>query len=235
MYHINPGAEDIKIFKNERMAHPIPKVQKRMDVLWLKYNKLPHKEIGKLAEVSVNTVTKYICMYNDGGFEKLREVNFYRPQSELIGFKTSIEAYFKEHPPASIKEAMNKIEEITRLKRGETQVRNFLTKQLGFKWRKVGFIPAKADLQEQEGFKKNKLEPRLEEAKQGKRKVLFVDAAHFVLAPFLGFLWSFSRIFIKAPAGRKRFNVLGALNAITHELYTITNDTYCSEHLRAFV
>lgn len=54
----------------------------------------------------------------------------------------------------------------------------------------------------------------------------FVDAAHFVLAPFLGFLWSFTRLFVKAPAGRNRFNVLGALNAITHELITITNDSY---------
>jgi transposase len=47
-----------------------------------------------------------------------------------------------------------------------------------------------------------------------------------VLAPFLGFLWSVTRIFLRAPAGRQRFNVLGALNAITHELVTVTNDTY---------
>lgn len=56
--------------------------------------------------------------------------------------------------------------------------------------------------------------------------MFFVDAAHFVLAPFLGFLWSVTRLFIRAPAGRQRFNVLGALNAITHELISITNDTY---------
>lgn len=34
------------------------------------------------------------------------------------------------------------------------------------------------------------------------------------------------RLFVQAPAGRRRFNVLGALNAITHELVLITNDTY---------
>src|SRR5262249_43055457 len=28
------------------------------------------------------------------------------------------------------------------------------------------------------------------------------------------------------PSGRKRFNVLGALNAITHQLITVTNETY---------
>ena len=70
------------------------------------------------------------------------------------------------------------------------------------------------------------MEPRLAEAKAGIRAVFFVDAAHFVLAPFIGFLWSLTRIFIQAPAGRQRFNVLGAINAITQELITVTNDTY---------
>lgn len=31
---------------------------------------------------------------------------------------------------------------------------------------------------------------------------------------------------MQAPAGRQRFNVLGALDAITHQLVTVTNDTY---------
>ena len=43
---------------------------------------------------------------------------------------------------------------------------------------------------------------------------------------FLAYRGCFTRLFIKAPAGRKRFNVLGALNAVTHELITVTNDTY---------
>jgi len=70
------------------------------------------------------------------------------------------------------------------------------------------------------------MEPRLAEAQAGKCAVFFVDAAHFVLSAFLGFLWSVKRIFIQSPSGRQRFNVLGALNAITHEMITITNDTY---------
>jgi len=47
-----------------------------------------------------------------------------------------------------------------------------------------------------------------------------------VWGAFLGFLWSLTRIFIKSPSGRKRFNVLAALNAITHELVMVTNDEY---------
>jgi transposase len=34
------------------------------------------------------------------------------------------------------------------------------------------------------------------------------------------------RLFIPTPAGRKRVNILAALNAITHELVTVINDTY---------
>jgi transposase len=87
-------------------------------------------------------------------------------------------------------------------------------------------LPAKADPDRQAGYLADELEPRLAQARAGQRAVFFVDAAHFVLAPFLGFLWSLTRIFLRAPAGRQRFHVLGALNAITHELLTVTNDTY---------
>jgi transposase len=68
--------------------------------------------------------------------------------------------------------------------------------------------------------------PRLEQAKAGERAVFFVDAAHFVLGAFLGYLWCFTRVFIPSPSGRQRFNVLGAINAITHEFISITNSTY---------
>lgn len=56
--------------------------------------------------------------------------------------------------------------------------------------------------------------------------MFFLDASHFVLAIFVGYLWSFSRIFVKSPSGRQRYSVLGALNAITHELVTVTTDAY---------
>ena len=60
----------------------------------------------------------------------------------------------------------------------------------------------------------------------GSREVFFVDAAHFVWAAFLGHLWFWNRLFVSAPSGRKRFNVLGAINAKTHQLITVTNDPY---------
>ena len=53
-----------------------------------------------------------------------------------------------------------------------------------------------------------------------------MDAAHCVLAPFLGVVWCFQRLFVKAPSGRQRLNVLAAINALTHELCTVEHLTY---------
>ena len=64
------------------------------------------------------------------------------------------------------------------------------------------------------------------EARDGKRTVYFVDASHFVLASFLGWVWCFVRLHVRAASGRQRYNVLGALNAVTHELVTEVNTTY---------
>jgi transposase len=56
--------------------------------------------------------------------------------------------------------------------------------------------------------------------------VLFVDAAHFVYGPFLGFLWCPTRLVVPGPSGRKRYSVPAALNAVTHEVIRVANHSY---------
>lgn len=112
----------------ERYHHPVPLVQRRMEVLWLKSHDLPHHLIAKLANISENTMRDYFQLYIEGGVEKLKEVNFYRPQSDLVNHISSLEAYFQANPPATIKEAQAEIEALTGVKRSETQVREFLKK-----------------------------------------------------------------------------------------------------------
>ena len=87
--------------------------------------------------------------------------------------------------------AGEKIAELTGVRRKPTQTRQFL-KRLGMKPRKVAAIPAKADPETQAEYKRQILEPRLEEAQAGRRAVFFVDASHFVLAAFLGIVWCFT-------------------------------------------
>lgn len=87
-------------------------------------------------------------------------------------------------------------------------------------------MPAKADPDAQAEFLETKLRPRLDEAEAGKRTVLFVDAAHFIFGPFLGYLWCLVRLFVPGMSGRKRYNVLAALNAVTHEVIRVSNHAY---------
>jgi len=77
----------------------------------------------------------------------------------------------------------------------------------------------------QAAFLDTKLKPCLDAVQAGDGHVFFVDAAHFVFGTFLCCLWSFTRIFVRAASGRQRFNVLGAWNAVTHELIAVTNTT----------
>jgi len=67
--------------------------------------------------------------------------------------------------------------------------------------------------------------PRLEAAQAGTEHVFFADAAHFVFGTFLGCVWSFVRLWVRAASGRQRFNVLGAWNAVTRELTYVANTT----------
>lgn len=53
-----------------------------------------------------------------------------------------------------------------------------------------------------------------------------MDAAHFVHQAFLGYVWSREPLFIASPSGRDRYNVLGALNATTKDIITVSNDKY---------
>lgn len=92
--------------------------------------------------------------------------------------------------------------------------------------RKVKQVPEKANIAAQEHFRTETLEPLVDKAQQGKIELFFMDAAHFVLLPFLGYLYSLATRFIKSWSGRKRFSVLGAINAVTKELVMMTEVTY---------
>jgi transposase len=75
-------------------------------------------------------------------------------------------------------------------------------------------------------YLEEKLNPSLESAQKQEISVYFMDAAHFVMGSFLGYLWCMVRIFIPSSSGRSRYNVLGAINAVTHQLITVCNETY---------
>jgi transposase len=92
---------------------------------------------------------------------------------------------------------------------------------------KCGSLPAKADHAEQRKFYDNILQPLMNQAKIGLATLLFMDASHFVMGcDYLGSIYGKTRRFIKTYSGRKRFNVLGALNFISKKMTVVTNETY---------
>lgn len=154
MINIEFTEEEKRALNHERYNHPHPKVQRKMEALWLKSQGESHKTIARLTGVTVNMVTRYIKEYQAGGIECLKQLKYHRSHGELDKHIQSIEEDFKQHPPATIKEAMGRIEQLTGLKRSEVQISKFL-KRMGLTRRKIGMVPAKADIQRQEEFKKN--------------------------------------------------------------------------------
>ncbi len=225
-------AEDRRDLAHDRYHHPDPRVQRKMEVLWLKSHGLGHDAIAAYADVSRRTVQRYLEEYVEGGLSRLRRCQEHPPRSALAEHRDSLEEYFLKHPPRSAKQAQAVIERQTGVRRGLTQVRHFLKDYLGLRWRKTGAIPVppkktvEEHARDQATFLREKLEPCLKQAREGRRQVYFVDAAHFVFAPFLGCLWCAARLFVRAASGRKRYNVLGALDAVTHRLIRVTNHDY---------
>lgn len=218
----------------ERYNHPHPKIQRRMEAVYLKSHGLSHEQIQDICRIgSRTTLSKYLNIYNAEGLDGLKVLNYQGQTSELNGHAASLEELFKATPPHSVAHAQQMIKDATAIVRSPTQVREFM-RRLGLRYRKVGQVPGKSanpeKQAEQDAFLREELEPRLEDAKAGERFVLFMDAAHFVHGAFLGCLWSIVRIFIPTPSGRKRFNVLGAVDAIHKEILTFTNETYINSH-----
>jgi len=220
---------EIKALEHERYYYPDPKVQKKLEAVYLKSQGLEHQEICRLCGMSKTTLVSYLKQYQEGGIERLKQTKYVGKDNELLPHAQTLKEYFEKHPPRNSVEARARIKDMTGIERSLTQVRAFM-RRLGMRYRKVGHVPGKAanaeKQAEQETFREQQLEPALAEAQAGKRVVLFMDAAHFVQGAFLGMLWCFVRLFIASPSGRKRFNVLGALDAVTKEILTVTNETY---------
>ena len=155
MLHIEFSDQDIEQLRYERYHHPHPRVQQKMEALLLKSQQVPHHVIARCVGVCENTRLAYFRAYQAGGIQALKQINFYRPTSELAAHRSTLEAYFRLHPPTTIAEAATVIERVTGIQRKPTQVRVFLRK-LGLKRLKTYAVPDKTDTECQEAFKKTK-------------------------------------------------------------------------------
>jgi DDE superfamily endonuclease len=201
-----------------------------MEVLWLKGHGLPHDQIAVSADASRRSVRRHLDKYLEGGLPPLRRCRWHHPQSALAEQESSLEEYLLRHPPRSAKQARAIIGQPAGIRRDLTQgaappqgpTGAALAQGRGHPRTPTETIPEHAH--EQATSVREKLEPRLKLARRGRRQVDFVEAAHFVFAPFLGCLWCAERRFVRAAPGRKLSDVPGAIDAVTHRMIRVTND-----------
>src|SRR5664280_744515 len=202
-------------------------------VVYLRKIGYQRKEIAEIARINEDTVTNYTKKYDESGLQGLLEENYHQPKSQLEPYTEQLNELFKKQLPHTVNQAIEMIDKETGIRLKPSACRAFL-KKMGMKCRRCGVVPGKAmederQRQDQQEFHDKTLMPYLDEAKQGNRTVLFVDAAHFVMGAFLGMVWCFVRLLLPSASGRKRHNVLGAYDPIAHEAITVTNDTYINQ------
>src|SRR5262245_16994895 len=122
MRRFNLPKADLAAIAHDRYHHPHPRIQRKMEVLWLKSHGLPHAQIATLAGVSRATVQRYLDEYLEGGLARVRQFRWHKPEAALVEHTFALEEYFWDHPPHSARQAAAVIAEQTGVRRGLTQV-----------------------------------------------------------------------------------------------------------------
>ncbi len=131
----------VESIKRDRYQPPDPRVQERMEILWLKSHNETHRRIAELANVSPSTVQRTLRIYVTKGLDGIRSFGWKGQPSALTPHRETIEESFCQHPPHTVHDATRRIEELTGVRRKESRVRKFLKEDLGMKCLKMAPIP----------------------------------------------------------------------------------------------
>src|SRR5438874_13838357 len=101
MLTIDFTPQDVDALHHERFHHPHPRVQLKMEAVYLKSQGLPHWDICRLARISENTLRTYLRQYQDGGVERLKRTDWDGPQGELSDRRDPLGEHFRKNPPRS--------------------------------------------------------------------------------------------------------------------------------------
>jgi len=82
----------VEAISTERYRHPDPRVQERMEILWLKNKGETHQRIAELADVSRSTVQRTLRIYAAKGLDGVRSFGWKGFPSALTPHRTTIEA-----------------------------------------------------------------------------------------------------------------------------------------------
>ena len=142
--------------QQQRIHHDHPRVRQRMDAVWLRANGMTQLRVAEMLGITRHTIAGYENLYETGGIDALKECKWGSRVSPLQAYANEIEAFLEEHPPRTLEDACDLIEELTGLRREKSFVQEFLHR-LKIRRLKTGMMPAKADPQKQDEFLKKSL------------------------------------------------------------------------------
>lgn len=194
-------------------------IRKRCHALMAKMSepKLSSERIAAITGSSRNFVDKLIHVYNNEGIDSVFRIapKPGRP-SRLQGHMDEICRSLESIVPRSSKEAANIIHGICGITFSLTWTRKIM-QRYGFRFIKMQPIPGKACPERQKKWI-DALQPVIDEAKEGKCKLYFMDAVHFTLEAFTCHAWCKEPLFLKTGAGRNRFNLLGCIDPFSFDI-----------------
>ncbi len=200
-----PGRRAMQELDKQRFQYKQVLVQRRLHCVYLKAStSLSNELIGVCMQVHANQVGQYIRLYEQGGIAKLSETHYGTNRSSLEDHAELLVNAFIEKPPLTLSQARHRILELTGIERGNSRVEAFL-KRHSFVYRKCGYVPGKADPQQQQEWLEKSFKAEREAARKGQSVLLFMDAAHFVLSHFCCMMWCFKRLFLRSGAGAPRW------------------------------
>lgn len=124
----------------DRDRHPDPVVRRKLLVLWTVHLGHSREQAAKIASVGIATAKRYIIAYRDGGLDGLKRCDRHVPVSQLADHAEAIEQALTQQPVLTTAEAVERIHQLTGIRRGLTQTRTFLA-SLGFTWQRSRAVP----------------------------------------------------------------------------------------------
>lgn len=132
--------EEQAVVQQARLEHPSLVVRRRLDVLWLLHHGHTRAEAAAITGVTRKTAQEYVALYRSGGLQALRHTERPVPVSQLEAHAETLLASFRQQPVRSVAEAAERIERLTGLRRGPSQVRAFLRRH-GLSYQRLAAIP----------------------------------------------------------------------------------------------
>ena len=130
MIRLQMCEEELKRLERERFHDPHPRVQRKIEAVYLTGLGFTRPDGARILQVSEGTVRTYLRAYETGGLEALRVFNPHPKTAAWDRHATTLREAFTAHPPHTVQEAVDRIESLTGIRRSPTQVRAWLKKRV---------------------------------------------------------------------------------------------------------